>query len=61
MSSRLQDLAKAAAIVQSDPDIMGKRLCFAERELVYLVVDMIEQGTSIEEILEGYLRLLARW
>jgi uncharacterized protein (DUF433 family) len=55
MSSRLQDLEKAASTVQSDPDIMAGTPVFRGTRIpVYLVADMIEQGTSIEEILEGY-------
>ena len=55
MTSKLQDLEKASDMVQSDPDIMaGSPVFRGTRIPVYLVADMIEQGTSIEEVLEGY-------
>ena len=55
MSSRLQNLEKAGDMVQSDPEIMAGTPVFrGTRVPVYLVADMIEQGTRIEEILEGY-------
>jgi uncharacterized protein (DUF433 family) len=55
MSSRLQNLEKAADIVQSDPEIMSGAPVFRGTRIpVYLVADMIEQGTPIDEILEGY-------
>jgi uncharacterized protein (DUF433 family) len=42
-------------MVQTDPAIMGGTPVFrATRIPVYSVADMIEQGTPIVEILEGY-------
>ena len=55
MSSRLRNLEKASGTVQSDPEIMGGTPVFRGTRIpVYLIADMIEQGTPIEEILEGY-------
>jgi len=55
MSSKLQNLEKAADIVQSDPEIMtGTPVFRGTRIPVYLVADMIEQGTPVNGILEGY-------
>src|SRR5208283_2105142 len=55
MSSRLQNLEKASDMVQSDPDIMAGTPVFRGTRIpVYLVADMTEQGTLIDEILEGY-------
>jgi uncharacterized protein (DUF433 family) len=55
MSSKLQNLEKAADIVQSDPEIMAGTPVFRGTRIpVYLVADMIEQGTSTDEILQGY-------
>jgi uncharacterized protein (DUF433 family) len=55
MSSRLQDLEEAADNVRSDPDTMADTPVFRGTRIpVYLVAEMIEQGTSIEEILEGH-------
>ena len=55
MNSRLQNLEKASGTVQSDPEIMGGTPVFrGTRVPVYLIADMIEQGTPIDEILDGY-------
>ncbi|MGB8888882.1 MAG: DUF433 domain-containing protein [Candidatus Korobacteraceae bacterium] len=55
MSSRLENLEKASDMVQSDPDIMAGTPVFRGTRIpVYLVADMIEQGTLIDEILGGY-------
>jgi uncharacterized protein (DUF433 family) len=55
MSSKLQNLEKASGTVQADPEIMGGTPVFRGTRIpVYLVADMIEQGASIEEVLEGY-------
>lgn len=55
MNSRLQNLAKAAGMVQSDPDIMaGEPVFRGTRIPVHLIADMVEQGTPIAEILDGY-------
>jgi len=55
MSSRIQILEKVSGTVQSDPKIMAGTPVFrGTRVPVYLIADMIEQGTPIEEILDGY-------
>lgn len=55
MSRRLQNLEKATDMVQSDPAIMGGTPVFRGTRIpVYPVADMVEQGASIKEILEGY-------
>ena len=42
-------------MVHSDPEIMAGALVFrGTRSPVYLIADMIEQGTPIDEILEGH-------
>jgi uncharacterized protein (DUF433 family) len=53
-SSR-QNQKKASGMVQTDPAIMGGTPVFRGTRIpVYSVADMIEQGTPIKEILEGY-------
>jgi uncharacterized protein (DUF433 family) len=55
MSSRLQNLEKASGTIQSDPEIMAGTPVFRGTRIpVYLIAEMIEQGTRIDEILEGY-------
>jgi len=42
-------------MVHSDPEIMAGAPVFrGTRVPVYLIADMIEQGTPIDEILDGY-------
>ena len=53
-SSR-QNQKKASGMVQTDPEIMGGTPVFRGTRIpVYTVADMMEQGTAIVEILEGY-------
>ena len=55
MNGRLQNMVKAADTVQSDPDIMaGEPVFRGTRIPVHVIADMVEQGTPIAEILEGY-------
>jgi uncharacterized protein (DUF433 family) len=55
MNRRLQNMVKAADMVQSDPDIMaGEPVFRGTRIPVHVIADMVEQGTPIAEILEGY-------
>jgi uncharacterized protein (DUF433 family) len=55
MSSKLQNLEKVSGTVQSDPEIMAGTPVFRGTRIpVYVIADMIEQGTAIDEILEGY-------
>jgi uncharacterized protein (DUF433 family) len=50
-----QNQKKASGMVQIDPAIMGGTPVFRGTRIpVYSVADMIEQGTPIVEILEGY-------
>jgi uncharacterized protein (DUF433 family) len=51
----LRRLERAARIVESNPEIMhGTPVYKGTRIPVITVADMLSQGTSIEEILEGY-------
>jgi uncharacterized protein (DUF433 family) len=55
LSSKVQELEKATSMIHSDPEIMGGTPVFCgTRVPVYLVADMVTQGTPIDEILEGY-------
>jgi len=55
VSSTDQDPERTRTLVQSDPEIMAGAPVFrGTRVPVYLIADMIEQGTPIEEILDGY-------
>lgn len=46
---------RARTLVQSDPEIMvGAPVFRGTRVPVYVIADMIEQGTPIDEILEEY-------
>ena len=50
-----QNQKKASGMVQTDPAIMGGAPVFRGTRIpVYTVADLIEQGTPIVEILEGY-------
>lgn len=55
MSGKRRSSESASGVVQSDPEIMAGTPVFRGTRIpVYLVADMIEQGTPIKEILEGY-------
>ena len=55
MSSKDQNAERTRTLVQSDPEIMAGAPVFrGTRVPVYLIADMIEQGTPIDEILDGY-------
>lgn len=55
VESRLKQLARAEELVVSDPQIMGGTPVFKGTRIpVDLVADMLSQGASVEEILEGY-------
>lgn len=55
LSNRVQELDKASSMIHSDPEIMGGTPVFRGTRIpVYVVADMVERGTRIEEILEGY-------
>lgn len=58
MSTKLQELERAMRMIESDPEIMqGTPVFRGTRIPVYLIAEMLEQGASPEEILEGYPRL----
>jgi len=55
VSSSDQKPERIRTLVQSDPEIMAGAPVFrGTRVPVYLIADMIEQGTPIDEILDGY-------
>lgn len=55
VSSKDQSPKRTLTLVQSDPEIMADAPVFrGTRVPVYLIADMIEQGTPIDEILKGY-------
>ena len=55
VSSKDQNPERTRTLVQSDPEIMAGAPVFrGTRVPVYLIADMIEQGTPIDEILDGY-------
>ncbi len=55
MRSKDQNPERIETMVHSDPEIMAGALVFRGTRIpVYLIADMIEQGTPIDEILEGY-------
>jgi uncharacterized protein (DUF433 family) len=55
MSTKLEELERAARVIESDPEIMqGTPVFRGTRIPVYLIAEMLEQGASPEEILEGY-------
>jgi uncharacterized protein (DUF433 family) len=55
MQDKLRDLARAARTIHSDPEIMaGTPVVRGTRIPAHLIADMLEQGTRVEEILEGY-------
>lgn len=55
VESQLKELARVERMVVSDPEIMGGTPVFrGSRIPVELVADMVAQGASVEEILQGY-------
>jgi uncharacterized protein (DUF433 family) len=55
VESQLRQLARMGEMVVSDPEIMrGTPVFKGTRIPVDLVADMLSQGASVEEILEGY-------
>ena len=55
VSSKDQNPERNRTLVQSDPEIMAGAPVFrGTRVPVYVIADMIEQGTPINEILDGY-------
>src|SRR5207248_9261542 len=52
---RLEELERAIRMIQSDPEIMqGTPVFRGTRIPVYVIAEMVQQGASPEEILEGY-------
>jgi uncharacterized protein (DUF433 family) len=55
VSSKDQNPERIETMVHSDPEIMAGTPVFRGTRIpVYLIADMMEQGTPINEILEGY-------
>jgi uncharacterized protein (DUF433 family) len=55
MEGALRRLAQAERMIVSDPDIMkGTPVYRGTRVPVHAIADMLAQGTTVEEILEGY-------
>jgi uncharacterized protein (DUF433 family) len=55
VSGKRQSSESLSGIVESDPEIMAGTPVFRGTRIpVYLVADMIEQGTPIKKILGGY-------
>src|SRR5215831_13100552 len=55
MSDRLQNLEKISSTVHSDPEIMAGTPVFRGTRIpVHLIAHMVEQGTPVNEISEGY-------
>jgi uncharacterized protein (DUF433 family) len=55
MSPKLDELEKVMQIVESDSEIMqGTPVFRGTRIPVHLIAEMVQEGTSAEEILEGY-------
>jgi uncharacterized protein (DUF433 family) len=55
MNAKLEELEQASRVIESDPEIMqGTPVFRGTRIPVYLIAEMVEQGASREEILEGY-------
>jgi uncharacterized protein (DUF433 family) len=55
LSSKLEDLERTASVIHSDPQIMAGTPVFRGTRIpVYLIADMIERGTPLDEIVGGY-------
>ncbi len=55
MEGALRRLTRAERMIVSDPDIMkGTPVYRGTRVPVHAIADMLAQGTTVEEILEGY-------
>lgn len=55
VADRIKRLKRARQMVVSDPEIMGGEPVFAGTRIpVYLIAGLVEQGTPIADILEGY-------
>ena len=59
MSTKLEELERATRAIESDPEIMRSTPIFrGTRVPVHLIAEMVEQGASPKEILEGYPSLM---
>jgi uncharacterized protein (DUF433 family) len=55
MSGKLEEMERASGMIHSDAEIMAGTPVFRGTRIpVYLIADMIEQGASLKEVLEGY-------
>ena len=55
LAASLSDLRKATQMVARDPDIMrGTPIVRGTRIPVHLIVEMLDTGANVQEILEGY-------
>ena len=55
MKTKVQELERAAGMVHSDPDIMAGTPVFrGTRVPVHVIADLLERGTPVNEIVEGY-------
>lgn len=55
LSSKLEELERTATMIHSDPEIMAGTPVFRGTRIpVYLIADMIERETALDEILDGY-------
>ena len=55
MSTRVQELERAASMIHSDPEIMGGTPVFrGTRVPVYVIAELLDGGTPLAEILDGY-------
>ena len=55
LNSKRRELERTATMIHSDPEVMGGTPVFRGTRIpVYLVADMIERETALDEILDGY-------
>ena len=55
MNAKVQELERAASMIHSNPEIMAGTPVFrGTRVPVYVIAELLEGGTSINEIVEGY-------
>jgi uncharacterized protein (DUF433 family) len=56
----IRKLRRARRLVMSDPEIMGGDPVFRETRVpVHFIAELLEQGSTAAELLEGYPRLTA--
>jgi len=55
MNTKVQELERAAGMIHSDPDILAGTPVFrGTRVPVHVIADLLERGTPLDEIVEGY-------